>query len=75
MSFKVLQPSPCAKACSNCPNALHRLRACDGHSACPGYGTRTNCPPLIVFAILECARLALAAAGLPPFGNMGGAHA
>ncbi len=75
MPFSVLQPSPCAKACSNCPNAL-RNRLCDGRSVCSGYGTRANCPPLIVLAVLECALLALAATGLPAaLEGLRGAHA
>ncbi len=75
MPFRVLQSAPCSKACANCPNSLRSLQTCNEHTACKGYGTSANCPPLIVFAVLECARIALAAANLPAFGSMRGAHA
>ncbi len=65
MLLRILQSSACGKACAICPNAPSRRLACDGHSACSGYGTKTNCPPLIVLASLEWARLTLAAASLP----------
>jgi predicted metal-binding protein len=65
MPLRILQPSACGKACPDCPNASGKRLACDGQSGCSGYGTKTNCPPLIVLASLEWARLALAASGLP----------
>jgi hypothetical protein len=67
MPFRILQKRACAKACANCPNAARER--CDGHSACKGYGTTENCPPLIVLAVVECAAAALAAARLPAFGS------
>jgi hypothetical protein len=75
MPLRVLQSSPCAKACSNCSNALRSPQTCDGRSACPGYGTRANCPPLIVLASLQWDILALAAATPRAFGSMRDAHA
>lgn len=68
MPLHVLQTASCTKACANCPNTLRSLRHCDGHSECPGYGASPNCPPLIVLAVVEYARAALAAANLPAFG-------
>jgi hypothetical protein len=68
--FKVLQPSACSEACSNCPNAIADCRTSDGRLACTGYGTMSACPPLIVLAVIDCARLALASANLPAFGSM-----
>lgn len=68
MPLRVLQPSACSKACANCPNANRNREFCDGRSTCLGYGTRANCPPLIVLAVLESALLALTAATIPAFG-------
>jgi len=48
-----LQTKTCEGACTNCPSL--RRAQCDGHGACPGYGTSESCPPLIVLAVMECA--------------------
>lgn len=69
MPFRVLQKRPCTNACASCPHQASQRQSCDGHHACPGYGTRASCPPLIVLAIVECASAALAAARLPAFGS------
>ena len=58
MSLKVLQSTHCTKACTNCRRTAVRRKICDGHSPCPGYGTRANCPPLIVIAVHGCLDLA-----------------
>jgi|GEM_PF-2133747 len=72
--FKVLQSSTCTKACPNCPNARRSQTNCDGHSACAGYGTSANCPPLVVLAVVEAALRSLAAATLPSFGSMSSSY-
>jgi hypothetical protein len=69
MSFKVLQQAVCTKACSNCPNARNNRANCDGRTACAGYGSSANCPPLVVLAVVEFTLRALAAANLPAFGS------
>lgn len=74
MTFRV-QPTPGSKACTNCASSPISIERCNEHSACLGYGTRINCPPLIVLAVIECSRLALVATSLPVFSSMSNAHA
>jgi len=60
MSLTVLGSAPCAKPCLNCSRKKPlRRESCDPHSPCPGYGTTTICPPLIVIAVYETLSLAL----------------
>jgi hypothetical protein len=54
MSLNVLQSKACAGTCTNCPRTAKRAVTCDPRSACPGYGTSSSCPPLIVLAVHEC---------------------
>lgn len=58
MALTVLQSAPCAGACKACSRRSPRLH-CDAHTACPGYGSSPNCPPLIVLAVQECLNLTL----------------
>ena len=59
MPLNIVQVPSCSKACVNCSTASQKLGICDGHSKCQGYGTSSSCPPMIVFAMLEAARIAL----------------
>ena len=52
MSFKMLAEND---SCENRPNDIC---SCDG--ACSGYGTRSNCPPLIVLATMAVSQVAFA---------------
>jgi len=58
MTLRVLQSGPCTSACAECSHRSPRLN-CDGHNPCPGYGTSSSCPPLIVLAVHECLDLNL----------------
>lgn len=52
----ILPKSPtaaCSGSCRTCTHTARLRRECDGHSPCPGYGTRESCPPLIVLAVHE----------------------
>jgi hypothetical protein len=64
MPIKDQKPSHSSKACSDCCCAEPSLGACDGRIACTGYGTKSSCPPMIVFTVIECARVALAACSI-----------
>ena len=44
--------SPTCDSCSRIAPVQHH--DCDGHEPCPGYGSSTHCPPLIVLAVQEC---------------------
>jgi hypothetical protein len=46
----------------NRENSRGEICECDG--SCPGYGTRGNCPPLIVLATIAMSQAAHAGAGL-----------
>ncbi len=63
MSLHILKssnsPKPCTGGCANCPRTAKRTAGCDPRSACPGYGTSSSCPPLIVLAVHECLNAAL----------------
>jgi hypothetical protein len=62
MSLQILQPKSCTGACANCKKLPQPTRAtCDPHSACAGYGTAEQCPPLIVLAVFDQALRNLAA--------------
>jgi len=56
MPFKML------KTKVNRENSRGEICECDG--SCPGYGTRSNCPPLIVLATMAVSQAAHAGAGL-----------
>ena len=61
MSLQILQPKSCSGACTNCKKLPKRTRVtCDPHSACAGYGTAEQCPPLIVLAVFDHALRMLA---------------
>ena len=35
---------------------VEKIKKCGCDGACPGYGTRQNCPPLIVIAVAATAK-------------------
>lgn len=57
MPLNILQKKSCTNTCANCSRTAKRT-GCDPHASCPGYGTSTACPPLIVLAVHECLKAA-----------------
>jgi len=53
MVLPITQTTACSGRCRTCMRVTRSDEECDGHSPCPGYGTRASCPPLIVLAIHE----------------------
>jgi predicted metal-binding protein len=59
MVSKGLRAEAGLRACGECGKAVESTERCDGRMPCAGYGTRSDCPPLIVLAVAESLRMCM----------------